>query len=122
MLATPAFSGDVLESAVSPIVVKIRASNANDEKIGMAVVVVIGGHGGGAIAHPAQSGLFRHVLKGAIAAIAVEAIRLADRAGLVMGHAIQRTGIDQKKVHQSVAVVIQPAPARAVGFQNVRDF
>lgn len=69
--------------------------------------------------NPAFSVMF---LKSAIAAIAVETIGLADRAGLVMGHAIQRTGIDQKKVHQSVAVVIQPAPARAVGFQNVRNF
>jgi hypothetical protein len=40
----------------------------------------------------------------------------------MMRDAVERTGVHQEQIHISVAVVVQPAPARAVGLDNVGNF
>ncbi len=39
-----------------------------------------------------------------------------------MRDTVERTGIHQEQIHQPVTVVIQPAPTRAVRFEDVRNF
>ena len=108
-------AGDVGEAAVAIVAVERVRAPIGDEKIQLAVVVVVARADGAAPAGPAKPAGVRHVLECAVPDIPVQAARRC----LVLGEALQRGSVDEKGVQLGVAVVIQERHARAIGLDDV---
>ena len=113
--------GDVLKGAVAPVVVQNAATDADNIEIDMSVVVVIGCDCRGAIARASDARFPGHILECAVAAISIKPVRLSRPTRRRMRDAFQWAGVHQVKIHQAVAVVIQPDSTSSVGLENVGD-
>src|SRR5579859_6259793 len=114
--------GEVFEGAVAAIVIEVTAADTGHKKVGVAVVIIISRNRGSAIPCALQSSLVSNVFKSAVATIAIEAVGFARGPWGLMRDSVEWTGINKVKIHQAVAVVINPGAPGAIGFQDVGDF
>src|SRR5271157_1784281 len=80
--------------------------NADDKEVLMAVVVVVPHGDAHSIASSSQARLLRHIGKGSVAVVAVEAIPIARTGLFKLGH---RGPVDTKEIGPSIPVVIDDA-------------
>src|SRR5271157_788358 len=80
--------------------------DAGDKEVLMAVVVVVSHRDAHSIASSSQARLLRHIGKGSVAVVAVEAIPIARTGLFKLRHG---SPVDTKEIGPSVAVVIDDA-------------
>ena len=111
----------VSERAIAIVAEKIRLPDVGKEKIGEAIVVVIGR---GAACTPSKrthTGLLRNVGESAVTVVAIEIVVVRAAAAGSFGIQIfQRPAIHDVQIEQAVVVIVKPADAAAVNLDNGR--
>src|SRR5580698_611294 len=112
-LVEAGFLGDVGEGAVAVVVIERVAVDAEDEEIGMAVVIVVAYRGADVEAGSCEAGLRCNVGESAVAVVAEEAIEVFRRS-LLQGCDVCAVG--EEDVGTAVSVVIENGNAAGHGF------
>ena len=111
----PGSDRHVTERAVAFVAVERRLTEVGDEKIALAVVVIVGGADALRPADAPQAGAGRHVFEPQLPAIAIE---MAGGAS-ALTVAVERRGVGDEHIGKVVVVVIENGDAGARGLEDV---
>jgi len=116
---TPGLCGDVGKRPVAVVVVEDGAAMAGDIQIGESIIVNITHRNALAVmAFSTDASFLAHVGEGSVTVIVVERASQGVRRFVSVG----RGRLNEEKVHESVLVAVDPADARAHGFEIILFF